>query len=150
MVEPVVIEDRNPHPQRRHETVNARKPVLAFTKVGHHLEPSGRLAQSDDQNVLAVAIDQIEAAAPSGQVAEVGKGRRMDAPGAHGAARRLQQHVERLARTAKVEYVARTQREFLTEGSRQVFVYALEFDAIDHAFVNRQRERGPMPDRTLP
>ena len=56
------------------------------------------------------------------------------------AARRPQQHVERLLRAAPVEDVAGPQREFVGEAAHQVLVDPLELDAVDDAFVDRHRQ----------
>ena len=96
VVEAIVIEHRDPHAERRHEAVDRREPVLALAEIGHDLEPARRLAQADEQDPLAVAVDQVEGASPAASVAAVGEGLRIRPAGADRAARLPQQHVERL------------------------------------------------------
>jgi hypothetical protein len=79
MVVPLMIEDRDAHPERRREAVHRGEPVLALAEVRHDLEAARRLAQANDEDALAVAIDEIEGAAAAAEIAAACKSRRMDA-----------------------------------------------------------------------
>src|SRR5947207_487632 len=111
VVEPVVIEDRDPHAERRDEPVDRREPVLTFTEVREDLEAPRRRLQSDHEHPLSVAIDEIERAAAVADVPVLELLRIRASGGAHRSARRLEQHLERLAGTLAVEDVARAQGE---------------------------------------
>ena len=140
MVVAVVIEDRDAHAERRREAVHRREPVLALAEVRHDLEAPRRFAQADDEDALAVAIDEIESPAAAPAIAAVGDGGRMDGPRADRPARLAQQDVERLPRALTVEDVAGPQRELVAEPAHERLVDPLELDAVDDALVDRHRQ----------
>ena len=86
-----------------------------------------------------MTVDEIERA-PAQAVAAVGNRRRTDTTGADRAPRLQQQHIQRLPGTPAIEDVAGPNCELVGEPVHQLFVDALELDAIDRAFVDRYRE----------
>ena len=136
VIEAVVIEDRDPHPERRHEAVDRGEPVFALAGIRDDLEAPRRLAQPDQKDPLAVAVDQVERAASLRAVGAVDERLRIHTAGADRAARRPEENVERLPGAAAVEDVARAQRELVGEHARQLLVHPLKHDTIDRALVD--------------
>jgi hypothetical protein len=126
VIEAIVIEDRDTHPEGRHQPVHGREPVFPLAEVGNDLDAARRLPQTDQERTLAVEIHQIECAAPVRQLAAVRKRLWIRSSRPNGPSRRLEQNVERLPRAPPVEDIARTKREFVGKGPRQLFVDALK------------------------
>ena len=125
VVEVLVIEHGPREAERGHEAVDRREPVLTFSHVEVGAEGPCPLRDLDNENPLAVALNQVERLS-----------RRADR-----AACRPQERLERIAGARSVEDVTGTHREIGRQAARPLAADPRELDVVDPPFVDGERER---------